>query len=245
MPPFSSALLPLSLKEIGGLGPTEGNCVSRLPTIMTPCDVTRRRQEAPHDICHFSHNSCPLWFSQVRAADEVNATVWRGWGRIRAFRQAEEKGREVQEVKGKKKREWHRQKSAAVLPVYPGLVWDSGKRNRGCIHPFFSTSVDPLTPPSFYSSSILPQFLVSSLPSQLSLFLPPRLLLINCIELVLDQRGVESGRHGFSAEYYLEAGGIIACPQWQLLSQLLCADVKKRVQEETVENKGYGTEPSL
>lgn len=51
MPPFSSALLPLSLKEIGGLGPTEGDCVPRLPTIMTLRTTARRLRDTPDGVC--------------------------------------------------------------------------------------------------------------------------------------------------------------------------------------------------
>lgn len=87
MPPFSSALLPLSLKEIGGLGPTEGNCVSRLPTIMTLRNVTRRQRDILAEICqlfvcepHFFSLFAPIkfrsqLFSQVSVTDNENRTV--------------------------------------------------------------------------------------------------------------------------------------------------------------------------
>lgn len=154
MPPFSSALLPLSLKEIGGLGPTEGNCVSRLPTIMTPHDVTRRQQNIQDDICHlfvleshffvFAHNCCLL--SQGSEADKVNLTVflstvyfWTGW-------RERQGGAEGKKKKQERKNETDRQSQRDRVQLYflfTQALFETVGRNRGCIHLFFSTSADP------------------------------------------------------------------------------------------------------
>lgn len=117
MPPFSSALLPLSLKEIGGLGPTEGECVSRLPTIVTLRGAPRRQW----DICQIClcialfplsltfARSCSPNRRNCNCSEKMNLLLV---GR-REARWRSEKDRESQ---------GQRQESAAVLPVYPGLV---------------------------------------------------------------------------------------------------------------------------
>lgn len=175
MPPFSSALLPLSLKEIGGLGPTEGNCVSRLPTIVTLRNVTRKA--AGHSRRHLSIVCLcvslfpPFFFSPpltcvhyychgLAYIEKVECSVF--WDRLR---------REVQELKD---RESHRDR-AQLYFLFTQALFETLGRNRGCIHLSFSTSADPLPPPSFSSCSILLQFLIFSPSSQLSLslFLSP------------------------------------------------------------------------
>lgn len=171
MPPFSSALLPLSLKEIGGLGPTEGDCVSRLPTIMTLRSVTRRQRDILHDVCQICLcislffflslslyssliNFCPVLLSQVSVTDEetdkMNLFLFV---RLR---------REVQELKGVKKTESHRDKRVQLYFLFIQALFETVGRNRGCIHLLFYTSADP------HSSSLPP-----ALFSFNSLFSPP------------------------------------------------------------------------
>lgn len=147
MPPFSFSLFPLSLKEIEGLRPAEGNCVSRLPTIMTPRHVTgRERDLLPVVCCLFSLLLFSLLF--VHRSDNESVLMW------------------MQSVLGGR---WKtgviEAKSAAVLPVYPGLAADSGKEQ--------GMHSSPPTLPILHPGSLL------------SLL---RLLLINCVELGIRQR---------------------------------------------------------
>lgn len=81
MPPFSSSLLPLSLKEIGGLGPTKGSCVSRLPTIMTPHHVTRWQRDILQDLCYlcllpFLLAFVHYYIHKLRVSDKGNVIVF-------------------------------------------------------------------------------------------------------------------------------------------------------------------------
>lgn len=81
-------------------------------------------------------------------------------------------GQEVKKKKKVKQTESEGQR-AQLYFLFTQSLFETVGRNRGCIHLFFSTSVDPLPPPSFSSESILLQFLIFSLSLQLSLFLPP------------------------------------------------------------------------
>lgn len=173
MPPFSSALLPLSLKEIGGLGPTEGDCVSRLPTIMTLRSVTRRQRDILHDVCQICLcislfflslslyssliNFCPVLLSQVSVTDEetdkMNLFLF-----VRLRREVQER------IEGVKKTESHRDRDKRVQLYFLFIqaLFETVGRNRGCIHLLFYTSADP------HSSSLPP-----ALFSFNSLFSPP------------------------------------------------------------------------
>lgn len=119
MPPFSSALLPLSLKEIGGLGPTEGDCVSRLPTIVT----LRGAQGRQWDICQICLCIAlfpPSFLLSLTFARSCSPRVIVAGETVTICFSLGEKKRDG----GVRKTEsqGQRQESAAVLPVYPGLV---------------------------------------------------------------------------------------------------------------------------
>lgn len=167
MPPFSSALLPLSLKEIGGLGPTEGSCVSRLPTIVTLRDVTKKRV-IPDGVCRLfvfaSHFClwCPLVSEMVSVPNEVDVLVFlcrRGilctFGRANRWKRN----------KGGRRSQRDRERSCTSCLPRPCLrQWE------GTGAAFISSFLPPLTPlaPPSFNSLFFWSFFSLSLPLSLA-----------------------------------------------------------------------------
>lgn len=151
MPPFSSALLPLSLKEIGGLGPTEGDCVSRLPTIVT-LRVAPRRQWDISQICLCIALFSSFFSSLINFCPELLPPGYSNRGncnyaqRKRICFSSGEKKRDG----GVRKTESHRDRDKRVQLYFLFIqaLFETVGRNRDCIHLLFYTSTDPLPPPS-------------------------------------------------------------------------------------------------
>lgn len=85
------------------------------------------------------------------------------------FGQAKEGGAGAERKSEKDRESQGQRQSAQLYFLFTQALFETVGRNRGCIHLFFSTSADPLPPPSFSSCSILLQFLIFSLPLPLSL----------------------------------------------------------------------------